>query len=164
MTVTRDVSVAGRVGDLAKVAAIVASDASRLASLHCAPAGPVACSAAQRAAQAVAALDESANRGDWPEALLDKATCALHAVAVALGHAKLYALGSSACADAAPRARKLAPPSHHQRCVECGKVSLATSNRSAVTFRNRHRRACPTAEFENVSLAESAGPVQLLKS
>jgi hypothetical protein len=44
-----------------------------------------------------------------------------------------------------PERRELA---YHQRCTSCGATSRAGKMRSAVTFRHRHRKACPEAQFE----------------
>lgn len=141
-----DLRVVGRVHELAKVAAILANDASDLTRIHCREdhAEIAARLAGLRAAHAAATLDALAREGDRPEKLLETATWALDAIATALAQAKSYASTRAL--------RRLAPMSHHQRCLACGRVSLASTNRSAITFRNKHRKTCPAAEFEIVSL------------
>lgn len=135
-----------RTRDLARVVAIMAREAGQIARLHAREGlGPDAVGlAALRAAEAAAALDQLPEEAG-PEEHLEGATWTLHAAALALGQARR----GSAWRKAGPRT--LAPASHHQRCLACGKSSLANTVRSAVTFRHRHRKHCPGAEFETMA-------------
>ena len=127
--------------ELAAVASLLAKEATDLAISHSGERHEtsVARRAARHADEASEQLRLLTARGDSdPQHALQTAAWALNAAAVALTQAKLVA----------PAAR---PSPHRQRCLACGKVSHAATQRGAVVFRHRHRKLCRDADFASLS-------------
>jgi hypothetical protein len=137
-----------RASELAKLAAVLAKEASDLADLHGRGkrAPDATRRAALRAAAASAALEAVAERDEEPGVLIERATRALGVAARALALARRAAPAATRRGSG----RRLAPATHHQRCLACGKLSLADTGRGATDFRHKHRKTCPDAAFEHV--------------